>query len=117
MTCAVCSLSRFSSDLGIVDSFLPMYIDNVLQFGCTLLALVALVLWILPYMAPAIVVGMSAYIALVIYVQRANHACKQLSNHAMAPVMSAVQETVAGQTLLRAMKLENFCIERFGTTT
>ena len=107
-------LSRFSSDLSMVDLTLPLFFENWFEFASNLLALCAIVIAIVPQMAIVIAVAAVLYGIEVRVVNRAVRDVRRLSNNAMSPVQSHLFEAVNSRAL-RCMQLDAFHRYRFTT--
>ena len=107
-------LSRFSSDLSMVDLTLPLFFENWFEFASNLLALCAIVIAIVPQMAIVIALAAVLYSIEVRVVNRAVRDVRRLSNNAMSPVQSHLFEAVNGRAL-RCMQLDAFHRDRFTT--
>jgi ABC-type multidrug transport system fused ATPase/permease subunit len=107
--------SRLSSDLSIVDIQLGFFFDNLMQFTFTLLVICIVVIAIVPLVAPFVFLGMFAYAANVVAVDRSNREAKRMSNAAMAPILSTITECINGRTQLRVMAESEFMSHRFNS--
>lgn len=89
-------LSRFSSDLSLVDQTLTPFLDTYCQFTCTLLAFAVLVCAVMPYMLLIFGCAVGFYAVEVKVVNNLNREMRRLSNNAMSPLQSCMSEVVDG---------------------
>eukprot|EP00501_MAST-03F_sp_TOSAG23-6_P002669 GSMAST32.ASY1.ANO1.2816.1 assembled CDS len=106
-------LSRFSTDISMVDLNVPRFFDNFMQFTCVLLALIFLVIFLVPLIAPILLLAGSAFGYVTILVNRAARKVGRERNNLMSPIQSILGEIVCGRVVIRAMNLElfNFAID------
>jgi len=95
-------LSRFSTDIGIVDQQLSRFSDNLFQLSMTVLALIVVVVVLVPPVLAAIGISGVLYAFQVTAIDRTNREVKRSANLAMSPVQTIVQESVVGRMTLRA---------------
>jgi ABC-type multidrug transport system fused ATPase/permease subunit len=95
--------SRFSMDLSQVDLMLGFMVDNMSSFIFSLLVLVGVVVYLVPPLAAAAVLGLVIYGVLVLAADSTNREVKRMANNAMSPVLSTMSEAAEGRLLLRQM--------------
>ena len=72
-----------------VDQQLGQFVDNWLQFTCTIVIVMALVVWLIPVMVvAALIVSVGIYFQ-VSATDRSNREIKRMTNRFMAPVVRA----------------------------
>ena len=82
------------------------------QLGSSLIVFTVAVMVLVPPVI-ALILGVAPIFVLVVEaVDRSNREMKRMSNSAMGPVLSNVQEALHGRVLARAMALEPYFIER-----
>jgi ABC-type multidrug transport system fused ATPase/permease subunit len=92
--------------------YLSFWIDNLFQLGSSLVVFTVSVMVLVPPVS-ALILAVAPVFALVVEaVDRSNREMKRMSNSAMGPVLSNVQEALHGRVLARAMSLESYFIER-----
>ena len=106
-------LSRFSSDLSMVDQNVPRFADNFVQFSATLVSLTVMVCILIPVMIGPFVVATAIYGIEIHYVNIATRDAKRESNNDMAPLQSIANEGSNGRVLIRAMKFEQYFSSKF----
>eukprot|EP00659_Diplonema_papillatum_P018998 gene18998-29263_t len=108
-------ISRFSSDLGVVDNLLTMLLDAASNFVYGLAVIFGLMVYVVPYLAPLIFVSSVAYFYLMRLIDVPNRAVKRMANNAISPVLSTLTEVAGGQgkLIIRSMKLGEHYTERF----
>jgi ABC-type multidrug transport system fused ATPase/permease subunit len=106
-------LSRFSADLSAVDIFLPSFVDNVVQFFLTLVALSAVLVVLIPPVAAVLVFAIPVFVLQTVAVDRANREVKRMANEAMAPMLSTIGECVSGRSTIAVMRLQGFFTKQF----
>jgi ABC-type multidrug transport system fused ATPase/permease subunit len=105
-------ISRFTSDLGMVDRMLAFVTDDVFQFSGMLLALCGTMCVLVPQISPVILIGLVVYGVQVLAVDRTNREAKRETNNAMSPVLTGLAEVVEGQGLVRVMALTDYFVRR-----
>ena len=90
-------LSRFSSDLSVVDLFLPRYIDSAAQFGVLIVVLAVVLAMVLPLMLPEVLVCFCLFGLEIKAAMRITQDSKRVANNAMNPVQSTLAEIEQGQ--------------------
>jgi ABC-type multidrug transport system fused ATPase/permease subunit len=105
-------ISRFTSDLGLVDRMLCFVTDDMFQFAGMLMALCGMMCVLVPQITPVVVVGLVTYVLLNMAVDRTNREAKRESNNAMSPVLTGLSEVVEGQALIRVMGLDDYFVRR-----
>jgi len=105
-------VSRFSGDLSMVDRQLAFIFDDCFQFFFLLMALALVVSYIVPELAPVIVIGFGLFAWQVVAVDRANREIKRYANIALSPILTNISETINARELIRCMQLESFFCQR-----
>ena len=90
-------VSRFSSDLSVVDLYLPRYIDWTIQYGLTIVVLGVVLATVLPLMLPQLFVCFCLFAIHLSAVVRITQDAKRAANNAMNPVQSTLVEMEQGQ--------------------
>eukprot|EP00929_Paragymnodinium_shiwhaense_P071004 TRINITY_DN36074_c0_g1_i1.p1 TRINITY_DN36074_c0_g1~~TRINITY_DN36074_c0_g1_i1.p1 ORF type:complete len:1316 (-),score=242.54 TRINITY_DN36074_c0_g1_i1:101-3652(-) len=100
-------LSRFGSDLSMVDNTLSYFLENVAGFTSTLLVLVTVLCTVVPVVSVMVPFGFALYGLQLVAADRCNRVLKRHANAAMAPVLSSLVEAThtSGRPLLRGMGL------------
>eukprot|EP00658_Telonema_sp_P-2_P049719 TRINITY_DN3784_c0_g1_i1.p1 TRINITY_DN3784_c0_g1~~TRINITY_DN3784_c0_g1_i1.p1 ORF type:complete len:606 (-),score=132.51 TRINITY_DN3784_c0_g1_i1:389-2206(-) len=106
-------LSRFSGDLSIVDQHLIMYYDDSFHFGILLLALNAVILYVIPMLAPLVCGGMALFGFAVAAVDRSNREVKRCMNHALGPLLTMFNDTWRGLDVIQMHSSESHVALRF----
>jgi len=105
-------MSRFSSDLGVVDIRLALYIDNYLQIGAIIFVLLATMCVTVPPVTGFVVFGMVLYLVEVLAVDRANREVRRMVNNAMSPMLTNFSETANGRLITQTMGLQSYFLKR-----
>jgi len=95
-------ISRFSSDLSLIDQAFANFYDDLVHFSLILLALSVVMCVYVPQVTPLLCLGGIAHVYQVIAVDRANREAKRMMNNAMSPVMSNFADTMRGRTVIAA---------------
>ena len=90
-------ISRFSSDLSVVDLYLPRYIDSSAQLAMTILLLGAVLAMVVPVMLPQLLVCFCLFALQMKTAMRISQDSKHIANDAMNPVQSTLAEIEQGQ--------------------
>ena len=104
--------SRYTTDLSSVDQELSLWLDNLSQLGTQLLAMAAVMIYIIPPVAVPIAFGLVVYQFMSAAVNRTNRECKREANTAMGPVQSNAVEALRAKELARSMGCTSFFFER-----
>ena len=101
-------LSRFTTDLSVVDHVLSRFVDNFYQFLCTIIALTVLTVALVPFTG-LVIVGASVLFGFqILAVDRANRETKRVQNERVSPLQSMLNaECMLGRDVIRAYKVEN----------
>ena len=91
-------ISRFSSDLSVVDLYLPRFIDWAVQYGMTLVVLAVVLALVLPLMLPQLLVCFILLGLQIATVLRITQDAKRVANNAMSPVQSTLVEMEQGES-------------------
>ncbi len=86
-----------------------MFFDNGMQFTFTLLVICLIVSWIVPLVAPFVIIGGFVYYLNIEAVSRSNREAKRMANMAMAPILSTTSECVSGLVPI-APRVEHPCV-------
>ena len=89
-------ISRFSSDISIVDLYLPRYIDWTSQFGSTVLVVGIVLVLVIPLMLPELLVCFVLFGVLTAASVPLSQGAKRAANTAMSPVQSTLLEIEQG---------------------
>lgn len=101
-------LSKFSADLTGVDLKLPLFIDHFIVVGSTLMVFSISICVIVPWFALFLVVLIPVFFKLDSLVNKSSREIKRMTNMALSPVLTFVQEASAARLLLRLMKQEHW---------
>lgn len=101
-------ISRFSTDLSLVDMQLIRMSDALVQFTLTLVVVVVMICIIVPLIIPAVVLAMAAFYLQYVAADRSQREIKRLANNAMSPVLTNVAEVIHARTLIRVMGYDDF---------
>ena len=91
-------ISRFSSDISVVDLYLPRYIDWSAQFMMTVIVLGVVLVLVLPWMLPELLICLILFGLEMATAMRITQDAKRAANHAMSPVQSTLVEIEQGQS-------------------
>eukprot|EP00471_Norrisiella_sphaerica_P008681 CAMPEP_0184506154 /NCGR_PEP_ID=MMETSP0113_2-20130426/53352_1 /TAXON_ID=91329 /ORGANISM="Norrisiella sphaerica, Strain BC52" /LENGTH=1408 /DNA_ID=CAMNT_0026895859 /DNA_START=1010 /DNA_END=5236 /DNA_ORIENTATION=+ len=105
-------MSRFSSDLSVVDVRLALFIDNYLQIGAIIFVLLATMCVTIPPVTGFVAIGMSLYSLQVLAVDRSNREVRRIVNNAMSPLLTNFSETAHGRLLTQTMGLQSYFLDR-----
>ena len=105
-------LSRYTSDIGIVDMQLSEEGDNFGQISMMCASLTGVMLVSSPVVAPVICVALVGFCIATVAVDRSNREVRRLSNNSVSPIISAMHEMRNGGPLIRAMGLQSFFRKR-----
>jgi len=108
-------LSRFSTDIGIVDQNLSRFTDNVFQLFATTCALVVVVIVLVPPASIVIVISAIFFSMQVLAIDKSNREIKRNANLAMSPIQTILAESVQGRMSLRAYDARGPFLDRFMT--
>ena len=89
-------ISRFSSDLSVVDLYLPRCIDSSAQLGMVILILGIVLAMVVPMMLPELLVCFCLLGLQMKTAMRITQDSKQAANNAMTPVQSTLAEIEQG---------------------
>eukprot|EP00928_Gymnodinium_smaydae_P037927 TRINITY_DN26270_c0_g2_i1.p1 TRINITY_DN26270_c0_g2~~TRINITY_DN26270_c0_g2_i1.p1 ORF type:complete len:1319 (+),score=256.05 TRINITY_DN26270_c0_g2_i1:487-3957(+) len=110
------TVSRFSTDLSVVDVQLTMILDNFFQMSFSTIAMLGIIVSIVPMVAVAVFIGAILYYFQAVAVDRANREMKRSKDSAMAPVQTNLSEALTSAALLQVDShkgvLRKFFIER-----
>lgn len=101
-------MGRLSGDLMLIDKWFAYIIDDVSQFLFLLIALLVVIIYIVPLMAPIVGASMLLYGWSVIAVNRTNREAKRATNAALSPLMTTIAETVSGRSVIQCMGFEQY---------
>eukprot|EP00755_Sulcionema_specki_P007834 Sspe_Gene.39295::Locus_18952_Transcript_1_2_Confidence_0.833_Length_4456::g.39295::m.39295 len=98
-------LSRFSTDLSVVDGTLTMLTEAFFNFSMMIVMLIAVVISILPWMAIVLAVGCCFYAFCIVLIDRANREIKRLANNTNSLLQTILAETSTeqGKVTVRSM--------------
>jgi ABC-type multidrug transport system fused ATPase/permease subunit len=108
-------ISRFSADLLKVDLFVSYYTDVALQIVAQTAVLVIVICLTLPPTIPFCLLSGWFYWQQVKMVDAAQRPLKRAANDAVAPIITNLNETLAGRELIRVMQCEQFFLSRHHT--
>ncbi|KAJ9458236.1 ABC transporter C family member 10 [Diplonema papillatum] len=108
-------ISRFTSDLGVIDQVLVIMLDVSLNFAITLLVIVGIICYLVPFLVPVVVAAAIFYVWMVNAVDVPNRVVKRMANNAISPLLSTVTEIAGGQgkLVIRSMKLGDSYSDKF----
>lgn len=110
------TVSRMSSDLSSVDLRLPTMFDHMSQM-CMMMGIILTTICIMvPWMLIFLVVLLPAYVFLDVAVNRSSREVKRLTNSAMSPILTLVQEAANSRLLLRVTGQGPWLLERTMTS-
>ena len=95
------TVSRMSSDLAAVDLKLPHMFDHMSQMTVVLSYLLLTICVMVPWMIIFVVVMFPLYFFLDVIVNRSSREVKRITNNAMSPILTLVQEAAQSRLLLR----------------
>lgn len=105
-------ISRFSSDLGVVDQHLGNQLDNLCQVGFTVMAMFAVVIVVAPLMAIPIVVCLVLALMIFIVQDCTNAELKRIAVFANAPLISNIGECISMQRTAELAGAKEFFLAR-----
>ena len=105
-------LSRFTSDLQVVDTRLTMDIDTVANSIGISLSLFIYVAIVVPILVIVLVIMILAFGFLAWIADTLIREARRMANNTMSSTMSAVSENKDGTALIRAMRLQAFFAAR-----
>ena len=73
---------------------LSLALDNLLQLSASLVVLIGMILYIIPQIAPAILVACILFTTLFRAADRANRDLRRISNTAMSVPLTNIKETI-----------------------
>lgn len=110
------TMSRFTTDLSMVDLQLPMLLDNFLQMFLSVAVMLGIIISIVPVIAIAVLVGIVLFYFQALAVDRANRETKRAKDAALAPVQTNLSEIMNCEALLHVDghggKLQRFFFDR-----
>lgn len=106
-------LNRLSKDVGVLDDTLPMLLFDFLASLAAVLALIAVICVINPWMLLALPPLLAAFAALQSHYLRASQPVKALEAVARSPIYALLAETLAGLPVARAAGLQPLLRSRF----
>jgi len=109
--------SRFSTDLGLVDTQLGFVLDNAMQLFLSLVALCAIVAFVVPPMSVLIVFCAVLFGLLFHVFDLSNTQIKRMAHHAVSPMMSTLAECSQMQRVATLLGTEDYFISRNKTNT
>eukprot|EP00755_Sulcionema_specki_P009232 Sspe_Gene.43153::Locus_20998_Transcript_1_1_Confidence_1.000_Length_4608::g.43153::m.43153 len=108
-------LSRFSSDLSVVDVLLGQFFDHAMQFTGQLMQVMGIIILLAPPMAAVLFIGVVIYTIELMCLDRTGRELKRMANNAMSPVISLQGECSAGRLVIRTMQSGQEFANRFYT--
>eukprot|EP00930_Biecheleria_cincta_P037305 TRINITY_DN25591_c0_g1_i2.p1 TRINITY_DN25591_c0_g1~~TRINITY_DN25591_c0_g1_i2.p1 ORF type:complete len:1288 (-),score=217.38 TRINITY_DN25591_c0_g1_i2:195-4058(-) len=109
-------MSRFTTDLSMVDLQLTMLLDNFLQMFLSVAVMLGIIISIVPVIAIAVLVGIILFYFQAVAVDRANRETKRAKDAALAPVQTNLSEVMNCVALLHVDghggKLQHFFYQR-----
>lgn len=108
-------VSRFASDLSMVDNSLSHFFEHFVHFQCTCIVLIVVIIMLLPAVAVVTVPSLLSYGILLVALDRFQREMKRLANSSMAPLLGMLTETSSphGRLVLRSMDCTRHYIFRF----
>lgn len=106
-------LNRFSVDMTRVDEMLPEIVSNVFQLLSKALFLLAIISWGSPIFAVVIVPLSIAYFQSYRYFVRNSRSLTRFYHITNSIVLSVLEQSVAGTTVIRAFRRQNYMSEQF----
>lgn len=97
-------LSRLSADLSTVDRLLGHLTDDLQQFFWNVIALVVVASIVIPPITPVNIISLISFLMLFVVVDRTNRETKRFANLALSPVISNINEAIAGRAIMHASK-------------
>ena len=106
-------LNRFSVDMTRVDEILPEIVSNVFQLLSKAVFLIAIISWGSPIFLVVIVPLAIAYIQSYRYFVRNSRSLTRLYHITNSIVLSVLEQSVAGSTIIRAFRRQIYMSEQF----
>ncbi|KAL8946411.1 MAG: hypothetical protein Q9222_007190 [Ikaeria aurantiellina] len=106
-------LNRFSVDMTRVDDMLPDMVCNVLQFLSKAVFLLAIISWGSPIFVVVVAPLTMIYVQLHRYFVRNSLSLTRLYHVTNSFVLSFLEQSVAGSTVIRAFKRQDYMSEQF----
>lgn len=107
------TISRFTADLGVIDTKLAMDLDNVLSFGLLLLVMFG---FMMSRGGVAIVVvgcvALLAYLFVVVAADRCCREIKRMANASASPLVSMIVQMRNGGAMIKCMDVLDFFASR-----
>ncbi|CAK0875705.1 unnamed protein product [Prorocentrum cordatum] len=104
-------MSRFSSDVSMVDQAVAQWADNIAQLTCTLTLLVVVTISVAPVCAFPFAACFGLFAFLMWATMKPARELKRATIDAMSPVLSIVSQTAEGRQSLRSMGLTQLTSE------
>jgi ABC-type multidrug transport system fused ATPase/permease subunit len=101
-----------SSDLAAVDLKLPNMFDHFSQMMIVMVILLTTICIMVPWMALFVIVLMPLYFLLDFIVNKSSREVKRLTNTAMSPILTLVQEAAQSRLLLRVTRQGPWLLEK-----
>jgi ABC-type multidrug transport system fused ATPase/permease subunit len=105
-------LSRFTSDLQVVDTRLTMDIDTVANSIGISLSLFVYVAIVVPILVIVLVIMILSFGFLAWIADTLMREARRMANNTVSSILSAVSENKDGTALIRAMRLQAFFVAR-----
>jgi len=96
-------MSRFSGDLSKVDMILSLAVDNTIQIVCTLLVMLGVICYAVPFMVIVVTLVFVLFGFLIVAVDRASREVRRISNSNLSPLLSNASEATRGRDVVAVM--------------
>ena len=98
-------LSRYTADIGVVDTQIAMYVDNAVQMTLLCVVMIVLVMVVAPMLAPFGIVALLAYFVVLVMTDASSREVKRITNNAVSPMLSIIGELKLGAPTIRVLQL------------
>lgn len=105
-------VSRFSSDLAVVDVELGLTMDNFLQIGAIIVVLLGVMCFAVPPLTAVVALGVAMYSVQVYAVDRSNRESRRMVNASVSPMLTNFAEARGGRLVGQAMGLTQYFLTR-----
>ncbi|XP_033225031.1 probable multidrug resistance-associated protein lethal(2)03659 isoform X2 [Belonocnema kinseyi] len=106
-------LNRFSKDMGAVDKQLPSIIEDIVQAGLLVVAVMVINISASPWLLiPTAIVASIFYAMIIVYI-KTSRSLKRLESTNRSPVFNHISATLQGLTTVRAFKAETILTQEF----
>ena len=108
-------MSRFSTDLNMVDQMLALLVEAFINFSITMFFIGVVISYIVPPMIAVLALSVLLYVVQISAIDRPNREIKRMANNSNSPLLTTLSEvsSTAGRDLIRVMGLLPMYAQKF----